>query len=60
MPMTVASTLASRTAPKPTVTDTAAPYTTRLYTSRPRLSVPIQNWAPGAFMRAPRMVSSYW
>src|SRR5262245_8344843 len=27
--------------------------------SRPRLSVPIQNWAPGGFMRAPRMVSSY-
>src|SRR5215831_18070697 len=31
---------------KPTVTETRAPYTTRLHTSRERLSVPIQKCAP--------------
>jgi hypothetical protein len=59
IPIPAASTFAMRTAQKPTVTEMRAPYTTRLQMSRPRLSLPIQNWALGGFMRAPRMVSSY-
>src|SRR5262245_8629008 len=58
-PIRVARTVASATVVKATVTEIRAPYTIRLQMSRPRLSVPIQNAAPGGFMRAPRIDSSY-
>ena len=56
--MAVATTMASAMVPKPTVTDTRAPYTTRLHMSRLRLSVPSQWAALGGVIRAPRIVSS--
>ena len=51
--MAVATSVARATVANPTVTEMRAPYTTRLQTSRARLSVPIQNWALGGFIRAP-------
>ncbi len=52
-PTAVAISVASATVANPTVTEIRAPYTTRLHTSRERLSVPIQNLALGGFMRLP-------
>src|SRR5262249_16210844 len=56
-PISVASTFDSSTAPKPTVIETRAPYTTRLKTSRARLSVPIQDARLGGLRLAPAIVS---
>src|SRR5437667_8943199 len=58
-PMAVAINVASVTVANPTVTEIRAPYTTRLHTSRERLSVPIQNWMLGGFIRAPWIDSAY-
>src|ERR671919_1284504 len=58
-PTAVAISVARATVAKPTVTEIRAPYTTRLHTSRERLSVPIQNCALGGRLRAPRIDSSY-
>src|SRR4029453_11434224 len=52
-------TVASATVANPTVMEIRAPYTTRLQTSRERLSVPIQNLALGGFMRLPGTDSFY-
>src|SRR5262245_47722734 len=57
--MAVAITVARATVAKPTVTEMRAPYTTRLQTSRDRLSVPIQNWALGGLVRAAGIDWSY-
>ena len=59
MPMAAAMRVPRAIVAKPTVTDTRAPYTTRLQMSRERLSVPIQNRALGACIRPPGMLWSY-